>query len=207
MDFLSGNFDRHVGNVMVSNKGLLAIDNAYGFQYKYDHMNGPDAPRQKEPTQDNFEHYFKGKGTHQASGVGPAPSPPTKADYDKAPPSEHRKMTNDYIQARNQYDESMHQAFAPTFEWWKQASPNVRATMDKYLKHIVDKPTREHIKANFNARADWLDAHAQGGLLSHDKTWSTDPVAHHLPYQFYEKPAPAPPRQYNDAAPYQMIRS
>lgn len=55
--------------------------------------------------------------------------------------------------------------WGPTFEWWKEAGPKVRAAMDKRLEQMSHNPILpQHIRRNFKERADLLDQIAQNGV-------------------------------------------
>lgn len=155
MDFLSNNKERHPGNLMRDQAGhrVLAIDNSRSFQYKKGGAFDEDTEGE-----DTFGAYHEGSALDNVS-----------------PFLNHNAKTH-YDQGRDAAD-----AYAPIFEWWGKHSPDVRRTMNKRLEQIKDPTIRDHIKRNFDTRADWLDDHAKHGLDNYSEDWAHDTVPIYKP--------------------------
>jgi hypothetical protein len=173
MDFLSGNFDRHGGNLLqgdtpesTGGTSLLGIDHSRNFQYMAPNAKLANIARSKRtPNQaDSFGNYHLGSAIDKASPF--------------FPPSRGRDI-NDY------YDRQMGalDSYKPIFDWWGTQSQNVRKAMDTRLEQIKDPVIKAHIKRNFDARADWLDDRAKHGLEQFGTDWYKDPVEHYYPDQ------------------------
>jgi hypothetical protein len=176
-DALTGNLDRHGGNLLQNNPNpedntnggdkLLAIDHGRSFQYMTPNGLLMNTARTKRPAgaSDNFGDYHKDTAIEKAS---PFFSPSTGGDRYK-----------DY------YNRQMGalDAYKPIFDWWGEQSGNVRKAMDARLEQIKDPVIKAHIKRNFDARADWLDERAQNGLEAYGTDWYKDPIPHYYPDQ------------------------
>lgn len=69
--------------------------------------------------------------------------------------------------------------WADDFNWWKGASPKIKAAMQTRLGQIKDKRYREHIERNFNERAKHLDFLANQGVDNLPERWYDMPVKTH----------------------------
>lgn len=141
MDYLTGNSDRHTGNLMV-NRGaydehgynpLLAIDHERSFQYR------------KPPG------FVRREGTD-----------PRVMSQDH--PSQYAGSQNPALGIMSKLDRQEHShALA---DWWHQNKDNVRREMDKQLMYLKDPKIREHVASNFNKRYDhvsnWAQGHVEG---------------------------------------------
>lgn len=191
MDFLTNNLDRHHGNLLVKTNAepvwdrdkrdwvpetvprgapiqssLLAIDHSRSFQYQ----NVPQYKRAKRRAQpdelhDAFGHYIRDPSSTFGSpltGVGELAHIGPQWD----------RMSDPY--------QSIHD-FEPTFEWWEQASPGVRAAFDKRLEQVRDPGVRAHLKRNFDERARWLDQVSHFGVANFGRDWYNSPVRLYRP--------------------------
>lgn len=64
------------------------------------------------------------------------------------------------------------------FDWWHQASPQVKKEMYQRLEQVQDPVVREHLRHNFDTRADFLDQHADMA------------AAGRLPVDWYDRQVP-----------------
>lgn len=174
-DFLSGNLDRHGGNLLQNNPNpddntnggdkLLAIDHGRSFQYMTPNGLLMNTAKTKRPAgaSDNFGDYHKDTALNNASPF--------------FPPSRGGDRHQDY------YNRQMGalEAYQPIFEWWGGQSQNVRKAMDARLEQIKDPTIKAHIKRNFETRADWLDERSKMGLENYSTDWYKDPVLHYYP--------------------------
>lgn len=140
MDFLTGNNDRHGGNIMVSKNSYedkdrgqqynspLLIDHERNFQYNRAQSNkfGKYNPSSRE-TPANFLH--DNFALNQMTDSS-----------DRSHPEEQ----GDDLHA-----------------WWKNAAPKVKEAFNKNIEHIKDPALRSHIENNFNQRM----AHLQENLI------------------------------------------
>lgn len=161
MDFLTNNLDRHGANLMMKwnhqekkADQLLAIDHSRSFQYhnNYDYKHSRHSEHPKEMN-DRFGPY----AVHSSIDCV-APFLDTR-QHDLA--SRRHQTLKDY---------------APIFDWWGEVSPKVRAEMTKHLEQIKDDHVRNHVRRNFEARADWLDERENLGLENYGTDWYKDPV-------------------------------
>jgi hypothetical protein len=173
MDFLTNNLDRHGGNLLMKwnypekrGEKLMAIDHSRSLQYANTHdykwHKKSEMPRDIE---DNFYNYAAGR-----SAIGQV-APLLDTDQ----PDLYRRQM-----------QSLHD-YSPTFEWWGEVGPKVRAEMDKHLAQIRDPNVRAHIKRNFDARADWLDERANFGIENYGTDWYKDPVPLYRPGQLTDE--------------------
>lgn len=158
MDFLTNNLDRHGGNLLVNpdTGKLLAVDHSRSFQYINNHehkwnpktqqprlMNDRIRPYHADSAIDHLDPFFNATG---------APKPRINVPL---------------------YDRQMDRlkTYMPEIEWWGQHSPKIRATMAEQLQHIKNPEVREHVRRNFEARADQLDQMAEFGLDNFGVDW------------------------------------
>lgn len=153
MDFLTNNLDRHGENLLVNKQTgeLLAIDHSRSFQYINDRKD--KSSKKNIPINDSLGTYI-GKGRCPFTGY-----------------SVHKTLYHH----PNKFDFA--DSFKPTIEeWWKNNSGNIRKEMDNQLKHIKDRKLRNHIKVNFEARADQLDDFAKHGIDNFGADFYETPV-------------------------------
>jgi hypothetical protein len=147
MDFLSNNHDRHGLNLLVNSEtsAPLAIDHSRSFQYI--------APLQFPGRSDNEDSFGNYISKSAISNLDPLLASHAGPDMD----DKKRDLLDRY---------------APVFEWWGDVGANVRSEFHKHLGQIKDPDVRDHIKRNFDSRADWLDERSRFGLKeSYDGSW------------------------------------
>lgn len=74
----------------------------------------------------------------------------------------------DYSSALRRYgmsDENV-EGWKKAFDWWHQASPQIKQEMYKRLEQIRDPGIRAHVRRNFDNRADFLDQHAEMAMMN-----------------------------------------
>jgi GNAT superfamily N-acetyltransferase len=131
MDFLTGNNDRHIGNIMISHKpdnegnySPLLIDHERNFQYtrtvenKFGKINHLSKDHPLDIIKNSALRYFADRRDIDLENVG----------YDLAP-------------------------------WWKEHGNKIKDTFQKNLQHIKDPDLKSHIENNFNKRLEWLNDH------------------------------------------------
>lgn len=185
MDFLAGNQDRHSGNLLV-HKGTgapLAIDQSRNFQYMGAKMGS------KNPSEDSFGPYIRNSAieelepllsTQEQRGYYPA----MNEWRSKQPPDSDVEATAAWSKQQPErprpthYDQQMDalERYAPTLEWWEKVGPSVRKTFHDRLAQIKDPEVRDHLRRNFDSRADWLDERSRFGLENYGSDWYNDPV-------------------------------
>lgn len=191
MDFLAGNWDRHANNLMYNpeSKKVLAIDHSNSFQYSADrkYEDAGEESRPDEPMHEKFAHYWGGKAPAKISGdrvhLG--------ADLE-----ERRKAVKN---------------FKTAFGWWKAASPAIRSKMAEHLEQITDPVLKDHVRKNFEERANWLDNRAADKNL--DPLWANEPIRqyrmHEPPGEFVPEPEhlrrPVTPPSYGSGIPQPTI--
>ena len=169
MDFLSNNIDRHGGNLMVSQTGQpLAIDHSRSFQYKAARV----SMDRKVSGQDRFSDYVNQSSISTIdpmlrhipaeSGIPGAQAPVWKQQEDAI------------------------ERYNPTFEWWGENSPKIREAFHQRLGQIQDPDVRDHLKRNFDARADFLDDRARHGVDNFGADWYNDRVSNYQPGELTE---------------------
>jgi hypothetical protein len=166
MDFLTGNLDRHHGNLMIGHEDLpsgawgrpnrvMAIDNSRSFQYantnQYKRKPRREQPRELE---DNFGNYIHG---------------------DNGALNTVAEVRND----RRPYGWA--EDWEPAFDWWSQNHAPIKAAMAKRLDQIKDPEVRKHIERNFDERTRFLDERANLGIENYGNTWWNDPIPHYRP--------------------------
>ncbi len=152
MDFLTANHDRHDGNVLVDEdrSQLLAIDHGYAFHYSLLPSIEPEVLNEQPHT--TFRKYFAGKATGAIAG----------------------DELENYAT-----DEEKQQAivnFHPVFQWWSQVGDKVRAKMHQHLEAITDQRLKDHVRSNFTARADWLDAQSKIRSPARSTKWAGEQI-------------------------------
>jgi hypothetical protein len=154
----------------------LAIDHSRSFQYVL--PRAADDDYHKKGGDDYFGAYVK----HSAIG-----------GLDSIIPRD--------VPSSERYDHEMKalENYTPTFEWWGTVSQKVRDEFSKHLQQIKNPDVRDHLKRNFEARADWLDERAKLGLENYGTDWHRDEVPHYYPGQLTddEKEDPKYMEQYN----------
>lgn len=180
MDFLTNNLDRHGANLLLGDfqkdksgpfdvdkaNAVKAIDHSRSFQYSTGHTYKWEKPsKQPREMDDNFGDYVR----HSAIGE----VAPLLDDRN------HPRLYDREMQSLRDY--------APTFDWWGEVSPKVREEMNKHLEQIKDPNVRDHIRRNFNARADWLDERSNFGLENYGTDWYKDPVPIYKPGQLTDE--------------------
>lgn len=158
MDFATNNLDRHPGNLMFNpdTKQLLTIDHPRSLQYvlSAEHKllkNGWLNERASRP--DVYKNYDSIGHYHKSSAINEI-DPWFTNDYD------------DRLQIMRGYEGA--------FDWWRGASPKVRAALTEQLKHIKDPLIKEHIARNFESRASMLDDIAKHGVENFGDEWYKD---------------------------------
>jgi ADP-ribose pyrophosphatase YjhB (NUDIX family) len=148
MDFLTGNSDRHQGNLLVGGHApdpesgdnrptkLMAIDHGLGFQYSTRSSRENDAKKLVE-----YMH-----GLHDLAPLYGEESDQTKQDW------------------------------APVFDWWSQNRDKIKQAMNERLKMIKRPIVRAHLQNNFMERGKWLDKIADQGLDRQGNYWHNEPV-------------------------------
>lgn len=142
MDFLTGNNDRHSGNIMVSKEQVtdpvwghtthtpLLIDHERNFQYHRTQQNKFGAmDHSSTDTPANFY--------HDSTGV-------------------RNLLSKEAVQHPEGYADDLH-------SWWNESAPKVKAAFDQNIQHIKDPALRSHIENNFNQRMAHLDEHLING--------------------------------------------
>lgn len=136
MDFLTGNNDRHTGNIMISKEkneqgfhDPLLIDHERSFQYEKSLHNKFDKERS---TPDSVYGHLKG-----SNGLAFVSSSHKPVHFQEA-------------------GEELH-------DWWGQHGPKIRQAFQENIRHIKDPHLKSHIENNFNARMDHLDEHLTYG--------------------------------------------
>lgn len=136
MDFLTGNNDRHIGNIMVSKEkneqgfhDPLLIDHERSFQYEKSLHNKFDKERN---TPDSVYGHLNG-----SSGLAFVSSSHKPVHFQEA-------------------GEELH-------DWWGQHAPQIKQAFQENIRHIKDPHLKSHIENNFNARMDHLDEHLTHG--------------------------------------------
>jgi 8-oxo-dGTP pyrophosphatase MutT (NUDIX family) len=165
MDFLTNNLDRHSQNLLVRSEAdpslasnLLAIDHSRSFQYNNTYEHKWKARRhQPKEIKDRIGLYIDG---HSKPGIATII---IKSYYD------HAKQVAEV------------NAWNSAFDWWAEASPKIRATMEKRLEQIRDPEIRDHIRRNFNERAKHLDDIARWGVDNFGTDWYNIPVRLYRP--------------------------
>ncbi len=164
MDMLANNHDRHGGNLMFNAETAapLAIDHSRNFQYV-------SAPNGKGA--DSFGNYVNGsaignaEALHSHTGIL-RQSGETDHDY------QHRRSNaihSALVDSVNRYSDA--------FDWWGEAGPKIRQTFHDRLSQIKDPEVADHLKRNFDARADWLDERAKFGVGNYGLgTWHSEEV-------------------------------
>lgn len=161
MDFLTGNNDRHSGNIMVSKEQVtdpvwghtthtpLLIDHERNFQYHRTQQNkfgGMDHTSTDTPA--NFY--------HNSMGV-------------------RNLLSKEARQHPEEYADDLH-------HWWNESAPKVKEAFNQNIQHIKDPVLRSHIENNFNQRMAHLDEHLINGnyydmfRLKHDRNYNQVPV-------------------------------
>lgn len=158
MDFLANNKDRHAYNLLYRRgpSGLLAIDHGRCYQYH--------KPRVSSREKDRFSDYV------------------TYSALDDLHPITQSKYTDpdDKVPA-DVFARQVMRDYASTFKWWGESSKKVRQAFAKRLEQIRDPEVRDHVKRNFEARADWLDERANYGLENYGEDWYNHPVDMYAP--------------------------
>jgi GNAT superfamily N-acetyltransferase len=168
MDFLTNNLDRHGGNLLrpFNGKGILAIDHSRSFQYQSpndDRIKHTAPTKRPRELADTFGAYHHNSAIEHLSPLLP-PEPRTQNREEF-----HRSLYDARMKAL--------QAYAPVInDWWGQAGPHIRSEMERQLQQITDPKVRDHIKRNFEARADWLDERANIGLENYGDDWYKNEV-------------------------------
>jgi 8-oxo-dGTP pyrophosphatase MutT (NUDIX family) len=160
MDFLANNSDRHSGNLMVNQEtgAPLAIDQSRNFQYV--------KPRNDSGLAldgDQFGSYHR-----EASITNLEPF------LDNGAGSFHDRQMD------------LLERYAPTIQWWGEVGDKVRKAFHDRLDQIKDPEVRDHLKRNFDARADWLDERAHFGLGNYGTDWYHDAVPMYRPDEMSE---------------------
>lgn len=148
MDFLTNNVDRHGGNMMVpvgpsdtnaqGYNALLAIDHERNFQYQQTvrhHCLGP-------PPKPGAPRWFR-------AGSGRLHDE-TPLDYAEVPFGFRGLQQNSFFEGHEAY-----------LDWWKEKAPAIKEAFNQQLMLINDPHVRDHLKRNFQTRAEWMDRFAQ----------------------------------------------
>lgn len=142
MDFLTGNLDRHGGNLMhvPSTDSLLALDHSRSFQYAQPFKWQPSFSHQ--PGTDMLSNYVQNSTLRDLIGF----------PRDEGYPDRHADAWT-----------QTHDDWRPTFDWWHENKDKVGAAIDQRLKSIKNDVVREHIRNNFNQRHVYLSQMADFG--------------------------------------------
>ena len=155
MDCLSNNMDRHGGNLLFDDEwNPLAIDHSRSFQYS-----------------SNYEHKWKGRRIINQFG----------RMNDAFSPYVVKSALGDFLPTRGPGFPLHRGDFDEAFEWWGLNSHKIRAEMEKQLSAIKDEKIRDHIRKNFNVRADHFDKYALGLDRFDRNTWDA------LPFPLYHR--------------------
>lgn len=190
MDFLSGNLDRHSGNIMVGGLDthpdpaqqhrvvptkVMAIDHSRSFQYANNHSYKRKARRdQPRELEDNFNNYVSGKPRFGSDANNPyAPTIPNSSLNNLAPMMDRRAAAQDPHQWVDDW--------TPAFDWWGQNHEKIKGEMNKRLEQIKDPEVRAHIKRNFDARTDFLDERSDMGIENYGDDWHQYGVPQYRP--------------------------
>jgi hypothetical protein len=76
--------------------------------------------------------------------------------------------------------------YTPVFKWWGEVGGKVRQAFHDRLGQIKDPEVRDHLKRNFDARADFLDERAKLGLPTYGGDWHRDGVPVYKPGELTE---------------------
>jgi ADP-ribose pyrophosphatase YjhB (NUDIX family) len=176
MDFLTNNNDRHGGNLMFNadTGAPLAIDHSRNFQYIR-----PAQDRLSLDRTPDGEDTFKNYATGALHGIASPVTEDVRRNYDYDKPGDRQRAL---------YDAQLDgmRKYAPAFEWWDEAGPKIRQEFHKRLDQIKDPEVRDHLKRNFDARADWLDERGHFGLENYGGDWYHDAVPMYKPDQLSE---------------------
>ncbi len=169
MDFLTNNLDRHGGNLLRNDntRQPLAVDHSRSFQYQTpndDDVKWAAPTKRPRELHDTFGAYHKDSSVNRLT-----PFYPQGQDMYGAPYGGYQAK----MQAMT--------AYRPTFDWWGQNSANIRSEMGKQLEQIKDPKIKDHIKTNFDARADWLDEIANIGVENYGDDWHKNQVPIYKP--------------------------
>ena len=150
MDFLQNNLDRHFGNILNNNGAPLAIDHSRNFQYlSPGGSENKFVPLKRKNKLDSFGDYIS------RSAIGKLTQP----------------LSATLAGSKDQW---LHEKWRPVLDWWQDSSPKIRETFDNRLNQIKDPKVKEHLKRNFNERANWLDEAASGDSengADYDRDW------------------------------------
>jgi hypothetical protein len=145
MDFLTGMPNRHGDNLLLGpdpEQRPLAIDHALAFQYAAPKWHPRHVARMNRD--DGVLSYHRDQAWENLVPAIPRPT----ADWGM-----------DDVRVR---EEAGAAAYGPALAWWRGASPAVKAAMDRRLDLIRHPGLRDHVSQNFNRRAAFLDAAAEG---------------------------------------------
>jgi hypothetical protein len=158
MDFLTNNLDRHGDNMLVDDAGdrLIGIDHSRSFQYK----NTDKRPMPKNPAdgflfEDRLSNYMH---------------------FDPSPMKGN--LASQSVPGADAAQYAWLDAWRPVFEWWDKNGSKIRDAMNKRLEMIKESSVREHVRRNFNERADHLDRYVRDGFENYGfLDWNEHPVS------------------------------
>jgi hypothetical protein len=162
MDFLGNNLDRHAGNLMIHSESGAPLAVDHSRNFQYK----AERDKRRAWSTDTFLPYLQ---KSSIGGTDPEPSPRSWEEK-----------------------QAFMERYAPAFEWWGEQSPKVRETFNQRLNQIQDPHVREHLKRNFEARADWLDERARFGLENYGANWAEDTIPIYKPDQMTDEQADDP---------------
>jgi hypothetical protein len=144
MDFLTGNLDRHKGNLLYhrDTDSLHAVDHSRSFQYQQNYKFIPNT--MMRPDEDTLGNYMG-----RNSALGELELFPHRASRGEP----------DYW---NRVDQS-NQDWGETFQWWADNASQIKKAMYQRLALIKNPEIRNHIANNFEHRARHLDQMADFG--------------------------------------------
>lgn len=188
MDFVTGNLDRHAGNLMFdkSRGKVLAIDHSRSFQYINTHPNkGRHLRELRRMNQDDSLYNYLSNNFSIVGHVDPIPR--QQSDYD----STGRRMSD---QQKLERIDKHRDDWQEVVNWWGENSEQISKALDERLAMIKDPKLRAHIKRNFEARREVLDQMAEFGLDNFGRDdWYHQVVPVYKPNEFddqeYEKVA------------------
>lgn len=156
MDFMTGNLDRHAGNLMYNpdTHKAMAIDHSRSFQYTNiwpsKRKNAKELAHERD-VQDNLGHYIKDTAIGLAD-----PLPRHQSGY-----AGTRRMSR---QELDQRIDKHREGWQKALDWWGENSGAITKALDGRLSQIKDPRVRDHIKRNWEARRNLLDQMADFGL-------------------------------------------